>query len=68
MDTQELRQSLEGRHVATISKETRLSRQTIYTFKKDAAAKATPATIKLLSDWLAMDDKRQAAKARVRVK
>ncbi len=68
MDTQELREALAGKHVATIAKETRLSRQTIYTFKNDMASRATPATLKLLSDWLEMDERRLAAKARVRSK
>lgn len=68
MDVQELREALGGMNVRAIATDTKLARQTIYTFLKDDAANPTPATVKLLTDWLVLHRKREEAKAKVRRK
>lgn len=66
MDLTELRERLKGKSAVTIARDTKLARQTVYNAMNDKCAKPTPATIKLLTDWLALDAKRDAAVQRVR--
>lgn len=68
MDLAEMRIALKSVHIATVASETRLSRQTVYNAMNDKCAKPTGATIKLLTDWLVMNAKRDAAKAKGRAK
>lgn len=66
MDITELRGNLKGKSATAIARDTKLARQTVYNAMNDKCAQPTPATIKLLTDWLALDDKRKKAIDRVR--
>lgn len=50
---EQIRAALRDRKVPIVADATKLSRQTIYTLLRDDQAKPTPATLKLLSDYLA---------------
>lgn len=66
MDIAEIRLALQDMHIATVAKDTRLSRQTVYNARNDKCALPTPATSKLLADYITLYRKRLAAKAKVR--
>lgn len=66
MEVAEIRERLKGMHIATVSSATFLARQTLYNFINDDSATPSRSTLKAVSDYIALHDKREAAKKRVR--
>lgn len=66
MTIEEIRDRLRNSNVSKVAMDTKLSRQTVYNLVKDKYAKPTESTMKLITDWIALDDKRKKAIERVR--